>query len=818
MNYHLSMGMNIDNIGARKFILTRKNQKGQVAIFVALIFQVIFVFFALLINVGLLVHHKINLQHSADLAAYYGAMKQAEGMNAIAHVNFQIKQAWKLLTWRYRVLGTFGFARDGTDPIGSQHFPFEYNTASNQFEYYGSMGVSTINANGSPAMKCPAVTLPDGTALGVQDIPFFCVGHDGFSSWPIGESHCQLGCGGFVKAREITTIPNVGNANTPFGGNVAGAINNAIDSVNNTLTDRCLALGPTGAIYLGRFLLAYRNEITTRIRTIEMLAKDLSLDADKVLDIEGKSIFKGSENTFKNNLTGANFAGLSGGSFQAYNGLSNDKCKFRDGLSNNTEFLKKIEFDFINYFIHNCTKNPGLLYLPEPVYTATGLSAVFDRSPQEIKDVMLSFFTPGQKHTVGYEKNPHCVEYYAVKATSEPNIPFLPLAKIKLKATAVAKPFGGTIGPWYGKSWPIGSPASVYQPGNQATQVDETLPERKFSGAGTVKEIVYTLPNFSNYVGDKLGSRDLDYIAAFHSMLQIRDIATYGSKNYSVNKNNLGKQGHPQPVPNPPTPRYWPSANDWDGLGAGPADFKSYDSLATANDDSGVRAIEISAISPNQFDILHYSIDPDFYNNYYVKLYKGFDNITNAIGGIGGFNKDQLRADFGAVSMKPNNGDPDVTDPLTDRTFSVKDQIVLKNTVLNVVPSVGTINKPSITYKEILKSQITTQSSLLTGWTFANYSDFNKFPNDPVNNINQTMSFGQCGNEWNNTDQAVNSDRDLDNFRSPMNIDNKLPPVPGNCVTGGRTGYSVKMISPTIVLPGAETPIENEMDPGFFSF
>ncbi len=85
-----------------------KNRKGQIALFIALIFQILFMFFAMVINVGLLVHHKINLQNSADLAAYYGSMKQAESMNAIAHVNYQIRQSWKLLAWRYRMLRTAG--------------------------------------------------------------------------------------------------------------------------------------------------------------------------------------------------------------------------------------------------------------------------------------------------------------------------------------------------------------------------------------------------------------------------------------------------------------------------------------------------------------------------------------------------------------------------------------------------------------------------------------------------------------------------------------------------------------------------------------
>ena len=57
------------------------------------------------INVGLVVYDKINMQNSLDLAAYYGASKQAEVLNAMAHINYQMRQNWKLLTFRYRILG-----------------------------------------------------------------------------------------------------------------------------------------------------------------------------------------------------------------------------------------------------------------------------------------------------------------------------------------------------------------------------------------------------------------------------------------------------------------------------------------------------------------------------------------------------------------------------------------------------------------------------------------------------------------------------------------------------------------------------------------
>src|SRR5690606_11934254 len=94
----------------REFASPHKSERGQMAIFIALIFQVLFVFFAMIVNVGLIVHDKINLQNSVDIAAYYAAQRQAEILNAIAHHNYQIRQAWKLLSWRLRVLGDLGYS------------------------------------------------------------------------------------------------------------------------------------------------------------------------------------------------------------------------------------------------------------------------------------------------------------------------------------------------------------------------------------------------------------------------------------------------------------------------------------------------------------------------------------------------------------------------------------------------------------------------------------------------------------------------------------------------------------------------------------
>ena len=83
-----------------------KSERGQIAIFMVFVFQVLFILLGMTINISMTVYDKINFQNSLDLAAYYGAKKQAEVLNAMAHINYQMRQNWKLLSWRYRILGT----------------------------------------------------------------------------------------------------------------------------------------------------------------------------------------------------------------------------------------------------------------------------------------------------------------------------------------------------------------------------------------------------------------------------------------------------------------------------------------------------------------------------------------------------------------------------------------------------------------------------------------------------------------------------------------------------------------------------------------
>lgn len=810
------------------FTLSRRNQKGQVAIFVALIFQVIFVFFAVLINVGLLVHHKINLQQSTDLAAYYGAMKQAELMNAIAHVNFQMRQAWKLLTWRYRVVGTFGFQNPGSIREAEVIFPLRLDVAGTS---------PTVFQSSAEATKCPS------TGVNILDVPFFCGGHSGFGTWrATNENNCRIDCGHLNDAvSAISPIPLTGGFDTPYSGGVAGAVNSALTQANNQIADLCRDLGPSGFASMAKYIIAYGAEVQKKKKLIQMLGASLSAAPNVMVDLNGGAVEAGATKTFDNNLTDANLKGKI--IFTTLNGLAQGgECAFKgdatDGAESNTtkQFLKEIKFQAIQYFIHQCETVGGTgdkNFRPAPMMEGASLqqikSTLFPSSMSAADQASLTAAIAGVEYILGYEKNPWCQVYYGAKAQAEPKIPFLPLSKIRLSAISVAKPFGGTIGPRYHAYWAPGDTTS-----NGGPKVDPTLPERRFSGlppGPPLVQFMALLPNYSNYVGDVKGLKDAQVMATYQEMLLYRNL----SQNVSGGSLTISTNKDPDPatatgLQQPPAPNGWPDYANWNSLVDPSSTNVNYDYLAKSrqgNGNSFLRDLEISAMSPNQFDLNYYSIDPDFYNNYYLKIIGGsagpltftssFNALKSAAKGNGPANIQEVNPDYGFSN--------DLAPGSVAAGYSVRHQIAVATNVIKSATHVAGGFPEQV--RDVLKFVPDKSSSVLTGWTFQDFSHYVEptgasFPNVGPD-LQNTMTFGKCSDpSWNNT-----SDTTLENlFDSP--VSKSLPPTPGNCVTGGRTGYSVKIVSPSLIRNGAPPqdyggggatgPISNPADDSFFTF
>lgn len=644
------------------------NETGQMSIFVALIFQVLFVFFAMVINVGLLVHDKINLQNAVDLGAYYAAQRQAEIMNEIAHINYQMRQDWKLLAWRYRVLGTLGREGKANPPPESTKPPA---LKSNP----GGPDTEWIN--------------PD---YGQED-PSVCVSNENWREMVINsdsdENYCKQPFG-----YTIPQIPSV-VVIAPFVGGVgASAAFTRMAQDQQRLS--CQNAGPRNWVFAMQMLYAYKLSIATRKELIWELRKNLIASDMKDRNLE--DVAQGALVTVQKNLTVANKNGFVKEAFKVINGLADSACNRGD----EGEFvLPEVKTSpLLIYTAYNCSGgSTQLMRLHNDIsvldsgqvssYDPSGLFRNLSNEPEQNSPYFSS---------LGFEKNPWCMAYMGVKAKTKTHKPFAPLGKdIELEAKAFAQPFGGRIGPWYKERWTSGSPYSA-----DGDRLDPLAGPRVIGTAVdmTGSDPKARLPNYSRYPGDVLGLKAMATLGAQASI--VRSFA-------------------------PPTPKGNRLSLLW---------YTNFDDIPERGDalaaNELMRKAEIAAVTPDLFDAIYYSIDPQFTANY---VDSGPDRFGAA------------QPVFGRQIKEI----PDLGGAVGTVKMSVEGQIT---TALNsgLDPAV----RGSLYYV------IQSWHHLLTGWASRKVQTFD-FPQE---------RFAQC------TEFATDDIM-----------------IPGKCTAGGRVGYSVRMIS-----------------------
>lgn len=725
---------------AQKSPQFHRNEKGQVALFIALIFQVLFVFFAMMINVGLLVHHKINLQNSVDLAAYYAASKQAETLNAMAHVNYQMRQSWKLLNFRVKQLGSFG-AQDGT------------------YFYPGKLPGDN--------------NVPDDKPTNL--VPGFCIDYPWFKSVGDDTSYCNQSGNKSKAAGDILTITH---PTAPVSSNYKldqvavldkGIVNffqridEAFKKVAGALADQCEFAVGVNYFALARFIWGYKQDISTRKRLFLSLAENMS--ASDPIDLDGATYSTGISKTIIKNLTYENKASLQ--SVQFYNSLSDPSCanpvppaamgysapawvseiniypQFFPELgvcSSQMTELSLVRFD-------SPDSDPRIAQaVASPTNPFQQINAWLDIYAHENLTNKTYYNT-----SLGFEKNPNCMAYVGVQAQAQPNIPFSPFGAITIKAVAYAKPFGGTIGPWFAGHWTGGdhtgeTPPTGYPMNVKRWVVGSAIPNDSPDASKSV-EIDYP-----RYTGDTVGAKSLRMQYAFG-----KTISTLFPKTPSQNRMDLS---------------WWDTLlnqnykiEDLNGDG---------DALAYSDTDPRaklMRNLEISVVAPDEYDIANYSIEPDFYNNYLMRMTNnGSNRAPSWLKQLEG--QYPIRGDLGA---RANDG--------TLKSFSVKDQIqtLVSSEFNKYVGSGGPLNF-------YVQNNSSYNAETLTG--FKNWVSGSS-PVDP------TTYFGKCA-------KAVGSS---DAFSATT----------GNCIAGGRVGYSVKLVDYDIVSGNKQIPYltgVNDSNPG----
>jgi hypothetical protein len=384
---------------------------------IAVMMTTLILFFAFVINTGMLVNAKINLQNAADMAAFAGASVQARQLTYISYLNYEMRRQWKKFLYRLFVFGNMAqdsFPRQLTGPA-TQTTPMQYtqvdiNTgAVTNYFVPVTCVVFSERDNYCRLKQLPKISIPPAAPLdGVND----ALRAQLIQIEQIRENNCQ----GIAFTNKILNYYWLYNADPTLQAATA-AINGTPGIAQNVAT---ILLGLiTGIGIVPRELI-----LNFRIKTLASYVNDpanLALTYDKVQGLINSADPVSHERSIQAFLSAFYTLGnhtFPSGSVQM------------DELQNDLQLtLKPITATFDTWAI-----DQQLDTTPD-ADGSKGCSAVL--VPISVKQPM----------TLGFYKDPSHLTYYAVRLKASARILFSPFGDLTLKAYAAAQPFGSRIGP-----------------------------------------------------------------------------------------------------------------------------------------------------------------------------------------------------------------------------------------------------------------------------------------------------------------------------------------------------------------------------------
>ena len=738
-----------------------RNKRGQIAIFVVLIFQVLFILFAMTLNVAFVVHDKINFQNSIDLASYYGAKQQTEVLNAMAHINYQMRQNWKLLSWRYRILGNLTQNEGGSHPEYwcPQNKTGNINCDTSRFCSSGKVG--------NPA-DCRSSCLSAQSQLPYIDNYcdrnyFICISAD---LWKRGIKEADQN----LCKTESFTIPAIKNIPivAPFMAE-AYLTQSITRRLQEDLGKSCKGEGSLNWLITQIFLSHFRLDQKDRKL---MLREIYNRSLKQGKDLDGNSLFEGAKKVFFNNLSFANqenVKALADYGLQDFNSFKD--VKFEEvfealnvwpvlnylkihGSEGSCQSKILTHFDDVKSKFEEAQRNIGSSghplngFLGDEQKTLFGLNdkgRFFNRTTN-----------PMMRLTLGFFKKKDRVLYYGLSGRFNylsKNQIFSLAGPILFKASSFAKAFGGRFGPQAQHSDPF-------------IPIDHPQAKVSLSSIGSDFNLNPALlqPNYSRWPGDKWGLVDWklhsnDQKNPYSNFLYKRADSIKNQNNSSVY--TIEAFFHLIFSGNSPIDRDDPLAR--------PPDMHPMTFL---------RAMELMAVYPDVYDLSYYSISSNYMQTYFpriCKLLNGSEcqsnkrNKNNAVSENNFFA--YIRGDFGWPE----------TDYYIDKNQSEK-KVDLSIAPYFLKGGNNTINTSEI----LLGSQM--NSSTLNRLTEAKIF-YPWLAQELPAHLLSSWAPTTKRNRYNEYDFPK------ERFLKCKNPALKGMPVPSSCVVGGRSDYSVKLIS-----------------------
>lgn len=400
----------------------RESEKGQISIMIGVMMTTFIFFLAFVINTGMLVNAKINLQNAADLAAYAGAATQARQLTQISYINYEMRRQWKKFLFRIYVLGNMSQDNFPRSP-GTGSMTYKPNS-TNSTDY--TVPTTCISFNPKDDNYCHNVTLaqvsiPPDNSFGLDAIMTTLRGQ-----LQAIETIRQDNCKSIGQTNKMVNLYWLFNTD-PTLTSMAQSSSLSPDQAGVIQAIRTLSVG------LG----IVPREVLLRMR-ISTLTDYVNSPANQSLDFQtAEGLSKVSDPSLNERALQAFYS--------AYYSLGNHtfapESIFLDemlpaGSANNSNLLalKEIKTEFDTYTI-------------DMALTGQALGAQSNgQSPAdcETRIVPVALAAP---LTLGVYKDPTVLTYYAVRLRATANLLFSPFGPMDLKAYAAARPFGSRIGP-----------------------------------------------------------------------------------------------------------------------------------------------------------------------------------------------------------------------------------------------------------------------------------------------------------------------------------------------------------------------------------
>ena len=422
-------------------VTNRTREQGQISIFFSASLVVMISIIAFVINIGLFVKAKINLQNATDAAAFSGAAVQARQLTKISYLNWEMRNIYKEWLYKYYVIGNLNID-DVENPKTTGVMRFKFQEDKNPLS---------------------GVVTPD-----LFNIPAVCI--------HIAGSQTNI-----CKRYSVPGLPEFGSSNLPGAEEASRAfmdtlINTKVnDCIDRTRLNMTVATGWTYNVLgnsmdetlTGRGPAILSDRQGAWPKAVEMAIRIRNME--KVMNREAEQAGICATGTTPSGLTRCTKAITE---METQNRLGNERIvkAFYSGyrnLGNGEDREMKDSFTLSEippqpYFQQN-KNNASNLLTKEPyqkqwvdlklmmVNYAVFYAAMIPRADSKTSGAcdISKVAIPVPGYPMGFYKNPDVLTYYAVKGEAEFMGMFNPFrtGPVKLQAYSAAKPMGGRIGP-----------------------------------------------------------------------------------------------------------------------------------------------------------------------------------------------------------------------------------------------------------------------------------------------------------------------------------------------------------------------------------